>query len=291
MSAPRCGPARWPTIWRWTRGRAPSTSAGGGSHYRRIVERRRDLCRSRSPKAAPRRRAAGRSAPRRIRSTAAGASAARRSSPRSSGHADYYGVLCTETDRMRSRRAATRCISRSRRRPRACTWWATGTRWACAATVSRTLLFNDVFVPQDAALMPRGVYFQAASRWPHMFLTLSPSYMGLAQAAYDFTVRYLRGEVPGTPPVKRADVSDEADRRRRDAHQAGADQGAVVPGGDGGPRQSVEGAGAARLCRAIHDDGDRERSRRAWRSAPAAGRRCCGRCRWSASIATAAAGR
>ena len=36
-----------------------------------------------------------------------------------------------------------------------------------------------------------------------MFLTLSPTYMGLAQAAYDFTVRYLRGELPGTPPVKR----------------------------------------------------------------------------------------
>ena len=30
-------------------------------------------------------------------------------------------------------------------------------------------------------------------RWPHMFLTLSPTYLGLAQAAYDFTVRYLRG--------------------------------------------------------------------------------------------------
>ena len=27
--------------------------------------------------------------------------------------------------------------------------------------------------------------------------------MGLAQAAYDFTVKYLRGEVEGTPPVKR----------------------------------------------------------------------------------------
>jgi alkylation response protein AidB-like acyl-CoA dehydrogenase len=52
-------------------------------------------------------------------------------------------------------------------------------------------------------LMPRGVYFQAAMRWPHMFLTLSPTYIGLAQAAYDFTVRYLRGEVPGAPPVKR----------------------------------------------------------------------------------------
>src|ERR1700727_2911081 len=28
-------------------------------------------------------------------------------------------------------------------------------------TVSRTLLFKDVFVAEDAALMPRGVYFQA----------------------------------------------------------------------------------------------------------------------------------
>ncbi len=71
------------------------------------------------------------------------------------------------------------------------------------ATVSRTLLFEDVFVPEDAALMPHGVYYQAANRWPHMFMTLTPSYMGIAQACYDFTVAYLRGEVPGTPPVKR----------------------------------------------------------------------------------------
>ena len=27
--------------------------------------------------------------------------------------------------------------------------------------------------------------------------------MGICQAAYDFTVSYLRGEYPGTPPVKR----------------------------------------------------------------------------------------
>ena len=70
-------------------------------------------------------------------------------------------------------------------------------------TVSRTLIFEDVFVPTRRQLMPRGVYFQAATRWPHMFTTLSPSYMGLAQAAYDFTVRYLRGEQPGAAPVKR----------------------------------------------------------------------------------------
>jgi alkylation response protein AidB-like acyl-CoA dehydrogenase len=51
--------------------------------------------------------------------------------------------------------------------------------------------------------MPRGVYFQAASRWPHMFLTLTPTYLGMAQAAFDFTVRYLRGEIPGAPDKRR----------------------------------------------------------------------------------------
>jgi alkylation response protein AidB-like acyl-CoA dehydrogenase len=120
-----------------------------------------------------------------------------------SGHADYYGILCTEM-------ASGGKASRSNTLYLAIPAKAEGVRvvgdWdplGMRGTISRTLLFEDVFVPQDSALMPRGVYFQAASRWPHMFLTLSPSYMGLAQAAYDFTVRYLRGEMPGTPPVKR----------------------------------------------------------------------------------------
>ena len=51
--------------------------------------------------------------------------------------------------------------------------------------------------------MPPGIYPQAASRWPHMFMTLTPSYMGIAQACYDFTIAYLRGEIEGMPPVKR----------------------------------------------------------------------------------------
>ena len=51
--------------------------------------------------------------------------------------------------------------------------------------------------------MPPGVYFQAASRWPHMFLTLAPTYMGIAQAAYDFTIAYLRGELPGVTVKRR----------------------------------------------------------------------------------------
>jgi alkylation response protein AidB-like acyl-CoA dehydrogenase len=120
-----------------------------------------------------------------------------------SGHADYYGILCTE-------RAAGEKPSRRNTLYLAIPAGAQGVsvsgEWdplGMRGTVSRTLHFDDVFVPEDAALMPRGVYFQAATRWPHMFLTLSPTYMGLCQAAYDFTVSYLRGEVPGTPPVKR----------------------------------------------------------------------------------------
>ena len=118
------------------------------------------------------------------------------------GSADYYGVLCTEKKENLTA-AATRCISPSPPTPRG---WSVVGDWdplGMRGTVSRDLLFEDVFVPDDAALMPKGIYFEAATRWPHMFTTLTPSYMGIAQAAYDFTVRYLRGEVPGMPPVKR----------------------------------------------------------------------------------------
>jgi len=119
------------------------------------------------------------------------------------GHADYYGVLCTEaTEGEKPTRRNTLYLAipaTSEGVSVVGDWDPLGMR----GTVSRTLLFKDVFVAEDAALMPRGVYYQAALRWPHMFMTLSPTYMGLAQAAYDFTVKYLRGEVPGMPPVKR----------------------------------------------------------------------------------------
>ena len=121
------------------------------------------------------------------------------------GHADYYGVLCTELreggeDRLSRRDTLYLAIPRDAPGVQVeGDWDPLGMR----GTVSRNLVFKDVFVEEDAALMPPGLYFQAATRWPHMFLTLSPTYMGLAQAAYDFTVKYLRGEWPGMPPVKR----------------------------------------------------------------------------------------
>jgi alkylation response protein AidB-like acyl-CoA dehydrogenase len=120
-----------------------------------------------------------------------------------SGAADYYGVLCTERNEgEEANRRNTLYLAVPADAEGVSVvgdWDPLGMR----GTVSRTLRLKDVFVSEDEMLMPRGVYFRAASSWPHMFLTLSPTYMGLAQAAYDFTIAYLRGELPGTPPVKR----------------------------------------------------------------------------------------
>jgi alkylation response protein AidB-like acyl-CoA dehydrogenase len=118
-----------------------------------------------------------------------------------SGAAHYYGVLCTEAKPELSMRDTLYMAVPASAPGLTVTgdWDPLGMR----GTVSRNLVFKSVFVSDEAQMMPRGVYFQAASRWPHMFTTLSPTYMGIAVAAYEFTVRYLRGEVPGTPPVKR----------------------------------------------------------------------------------------
>ena len=117
------------------------------------------------------------------------------------GAADYYGVLCT-VDKPGATQRDSLYLAVDRNLPGVTVsgeWDPLGMR----GTVSRNLLFKDVFVPESERLMPEGIYAQAATRWPHMFATLSPTYMGIAQAAYDFTVQYLRGEVPGMPPVKR----------------------------------------------------------------------------------------
>jgi alkylation response protein AidB-like acyl-CoA dehydrogenase len=118
-----------------------------------------------------------------------------------SGAADYYGALCTEDKPDRSMRDTLYIAIPADAPGLTITgdWDPLGMR----GTVSRTLVLKDVFVADHEQLMPAGVYHQAAVRWPHMFSTLTPTYMGIAQAAYDFTIQYLRGEAPGTPPVKR----------------------------------------------------------------------------------------
>ena len=137
-----------------------------------------------------------------------------------SGHADFYGALCTELENKDSKpsRSNTMYVAVPADAPGVSVegdWDPLGMR----GTVSRTLIFKDVFLQDDALLMPRGVYFQAAKRWPHMFTTLTPSYVGIAQAAYDFTVSYLRGGTRYTTN-KTSYVPHKANRGGTNAHHA-----------------------------------------------------------------------
>lgn len=120
-----------------------------------------------------------------------------------SGAADYYGILCTE-DKGDQHPDARDTLYISV--PATSAGLAISGDWnplGMRGTVSRNLAFDDVFVTDDEQLLPRGVYFKGAQTWPAMFFTLAPTYLGIANAAYDFTVSYLRGEVAGEPPVKR----------------------------------------------------------------------------------------
>jgi len=64
-------------------------------------------------------------------------------------------------------------------------------------TVSRTLLLKDAFVPADDEILPGGMYDQAARRYPYLFMSLAPSYLGVTKGILDFTRAYLRGELAG----------------------------------------------------------------------------------------------
>ena len=117
------------------------------------------------------------------------------------GVADYYGVLCT-LDVPSASQSDALFLAVPADSPGVTVsgdWDPLGMR----ATVSRNLEMKEVFVRDSARLLPEGRYFEGTQRCPHMFATLSATYMGIAQAAYDFTVKYLRAELPGMPPVPR----------------------------------------------------------------------------------------
>jgi alkylation response protein AidB-like acyl-CoA dehydrogenase len=129
-----------------------------------------------------------------------------------SGAADYYGILCTEQKDEPSPGATGGDLHLDARDtlylavPARAAGVVVSGDWnplGMRGTVSRNLTFKDVLVSDDEQLMPRGVYYKGAQTWPAMFFTLAPTYLGIANAAYDFTVNYLRGETPGEPPVKR----------------------------------------------------------------------------------------
>ncbi|MFZ4487677.1 MAG: acyl-CoA dehydrogenase family protein [Candidatus Nanopelagicales bacterium] len=108
-----------------------------------------------------------------------------------SGAADRYNVTCQvegeEFLRLLSVRATSDGVEIVD------DWDPLGMR----GTVSRTLLLKEAFVPADDEIMPGGMYDQAAKRYPFLFMSLAPSYLGLTKGILDFTRSYLRGEVAG----------------------------------------------------------------------------------------------
>ena len=109
-----------------------------------------------------------------------------------SGAADRHNVICVAPDDPTIRFMSVPAGAEGLRIEG--DWDPLGMR----GTVSRTLVMDGVFVPADAELLPPGVFDQVAARWPHFYLTLSFTYLGIMRAVIDFTDDYLAGRVgPG----------------------------------------------------------------------------------------------
>ena len=87
------------------------------------------------------------------------------------------------------------------------TWDPLGMR----GTVSRTLVMDGAFVPAEHEWLPPGLYDQAAERYPFLFMSLAPTYLGVTRGICDFTRSYLRGELPGMTTGARRDVPQKQD--------------------------------------------------------------------------------
>ena len=121
-----------------------------------------------------------------------------------SGAASYYSMVCTiETDEgdARTKNAVYLCV------PEAADGFEIIGDWdpiGMRATVSHGLKMEEVFVPDELELLPPGVYYRLALKWPHMFFTLCPTYMGISQAAFDFTIDYLKKGLREIPAKQHA---------------------------------------------------------------------------------------
>ena len=67
-------------------------------------------------------------------------------------------------------------------------------------TVSLDMLLQDVFVPDDAEILPPGLFGAMYNAFPQLSpLAFCATFLGLMQAAYDGAIGYLRGQMPGSP--------------------------------------------------------------------------------------------
>src|SRR5438445_2129311 len=67
-------------------------------------------------------------------------------------------------------------------------------------TVSRDMLLQDVFVPDDGEVLPPGTFGAMYNAFPQLSpLTFSATFLGLMQASYDGAIAYLTGQMAGAP--------------------------------------------------------------------------------------------
>jgi alkylation response protein AidB-like acyl-CoA dehydrogenase len=67
-------------------------------------------------------------------------------------------------------------------------------------TVSRDMLLQDVFVPDEGEVLPPGVFGAMYNAFPQLSpLTFCATFVGLMQAAYDGALAYLTGQMAGAP--------------------------------------------------------------------------------------------
>ena len=70
------------------------------------------------------------------------------------------------------------------------------------ATVSRDMLLQEVFVPDEAEVLPPGLFGAMFNAYPYVTLGFSATFLGLMQAAYDYTINYLTGQISGAPGLQ-----------------------------------------------------------------------------------------
>ena len=71
------------------------------------------------------------------------------------------------------------------------------------ATVSRDMVLENVFLPDDSEILPPGLFGAMYNAFPHLSpLTFSATFLGLTQAAYDYAIAYLTGKIPGASALQ-----------------------------------------------------------------------------------------
>jgi alkylation response protein AidB-like acyl-CoA dehydrogenase len=67
-------------------------------------------------------------------------------------------------------------------------------------TVSRDMVLQDVFVPDDGEVLPPGGFGALYNAFPQLSpLSFDATFLGLMQAAYDGALAYLTGQMAGSP--------------------------------------------------------------------------------------------